>query len=518
LPNAPGVDRNPNVRTIDAENHMLNPGAYTRARVRAGSLPLSTKLFQGIGALPDTYKNFAFATFLLFYYNQVLHLPASLASFAIMIALLLDAISDPLVGSLSDNWHSRLGRRHPFMYAAALPLGITLYFTFAPPAGLGETALFLWLTVCAVLVRTAMTFFLVPWSALFAEFSDDYVERTAIVTYRFVVGWTGGVLFTFLVWTLIFPSTPEFTPGHLNPAGYHTFALVLGCVVTAAVLLTTHLTRREIPYLQQPSGPQVAFSLRGVFREVALALTNRSFLVVFVTILIAGAIGGVTGAMAIYMQTYFWGLLPEDLRWFVLAAAGAVIAFVVIVPLQKRFDKKHILLCCIAGNIFDGVFMVSLRLFDVLPANGSPLLVALLIGATTFSALMATMTGIIGVSMIADTLDEQELTTGRRQEGVFSAALSFSGKATSGVGVFVGGLVLQYLLQLPTGSRPATIDPALVLRLGVVAGIIIPLLNLFPFLIVRRYHLTRASYLRIRAELQTRRDQDAAIENAAAGS
>ncbi|MFM8356815.1 MAG: MFS transporter, partial [Gammaproteobacteria bacterium] len=126
---------------------------YVRARTRVGTLPLSTRLFQGLGALPDTWKNFAFNTFLLFYYNQVLGLTASLASAAIMIALIVDAITDPLVGSWSDSFRSRLGRRHPFMYASALPLGVSLYLAFSPPDGLSETGLFVWLTVFAVLVR-----------------------------------------------------------------------------------------------------------------------------------------------------------------------------------------------------------------------------------------------------------------------------------------------------------------------------------------------------------------------------
>ncbi len=467
------------------------------------------RIFQGIGALPDTYKNFAFGTFLLFYYNQVLHLPAARASFAIMIALILDAISDPLVGSLSDNWRSRLGRRHPFMYAAALPLGVCLYFTFAPPVGLTETGLFLWLTCFAVLVRTAMTFFVVPWNALFAEFSDDYVERTAVVTFRYVVGWTGGILFTWATWTFIFPSSPQFTPGHLNPAGYETFALVLGFLVAGAAFLTTVLTHNEVPYLLQPTGAARPFSLPGVLREVRLALTNRNFLIVFIAILVGGAIGGVGGALAIYLQTYFWGLTPENLRWFVLAALGAAIAFIAIVPLQKRFDKERILLFCLTFNLLDGVVMVNLRLFDVLPANGEPLLLALLIANAVLSAALGTTAGIIGASMIADTLDHQELRTGQRQEGMFSAALSFSGKMTSGVGVFVGGLVLQYGLQFPAGVRPAAIEPDLAIRLGLIAGVGIPLLNLVPIVIVQRYRLTRETHAGIREQLRNRTAVDA---------
>lgn len=481
----------------------ISPG-YSRALQRIGPVALSTRLFQGFGSLPDTYKNFAFGTFLLFYYNQVLGLPASRASLALMIALILDAISDPLVGSWSDRFSSRIGRRHPFMYASAVPLGVFLYLVFSPPAALSGWALFSWLLIFTVLVRTAMTFFTVPWNALFAEFSEDYVERTAIITWRYVVGWFGGTAFTVLTWSLVFPSTPEFTPGHLNPEAYGVFAVVLGGLVSAAVFATTFLTRREVPYLLQPAESR-PFALTAVFTEVGLALHNRNFLMVFLAILCSGAVNGTTTVLTIYMQTYFWGLAPEDLRWVPLAIIGGIIAFLVVLPLQHRFEKKRLLVVSFLAMILDGVILVSLRFLDALPDNGDPWLLSCVIGAAASSAFFGTLLGIVAASMIADTLDQQELNTGLRQEGVFASALSFSGKVTSGVGVFCAGLLLEFGLGFAAGERPATIAPDLVTRLGIMTGILVPLCNLIPVWIVSRYHLSKDEHARIQAELQARR-------------
>lgn len=483
---------------------MSSPPTYHRASVRSGKLPLDVRIYQGIGGCPDTWKNFAFNTFLLLYYSQILGLEPVRASLALMIALVLDAISDPLVGSLSDGFRSRLGRRHPFMYGAVLPLGACLVALFSPPSGLDQLGMFLWLTFFTVAVRTAMTFFLVPWNALFAEFSDDYAERTAVVTYRYIVGWTGGLLFTLLTWRWVFPSTPDYTPGHFNPAAYSHFAWFLGISVAVAAFLTTHLTRAQIPYLLQPDVSE-RFALMRVLREVGLALRNRSFLAVFLAILVGGAIGGTTGALGIYLQSYFWGLTPENLSWFAVAAIGAVIAFIAIGPLQKRFDKKTLLLVCLTGNLVDGLTLVSLRLLDVLPSNGSSLLLVILVAGATISAWLGTTAGIIGASMIADTLDEQEYETGRRQEGVFSAALSFSGKVTSGVGVLLSGLLLQYAIGLPTGTKPADTAPETIQRIGLVVGLCIPLLNIVPIWIISHYRLTRENYATLRAQLEVRR-------------
>ncbi|MEJ0041681.1 MAG: MFS transporter [Rhizomicrobium sp.] len=118
----------------------------------APRLGLGTKLVFGFGSIAFGTKDFGFATFLLIYYNQVLGLSATLVSLAIMVALFADAIFDPLIGEISDNWRSRLGRRHPFMYGAALPIAIFYFLLWNPPHWHGA-ALFGYLVATAILVR-----------------------------------------------------------------------------------------------------------------------------------------------------------------------------------------------------------------------------------------------------------------------------------------------------------------------------------------------------------------------------
>ena len=184
------------------------------------ALTFNTKFAYGIGQLAEGLKNSALSTFVLFYYNQVLGLSGTLAGTAILIALLFDAVSDPLAGSLSDNWQSRWGRRHPFMYASALPLGIAFFFLFSPPEGLSEFSLFLWLTVTVVLTRGAMTLYHVPHIALGAELSEDYDERTQIVSYRYFLGFAGYLVAYYLGFGVFFKDTAEFPRGQFNVDAY----------------------------------------------------------------------------------------------------------------------------------------------------------------------------------------------------------------------------------------------------------------------------------------------------------
>src|SRR4249920_524258 len=123
-----------------------------------GPLPFNLKLAFGVGQAAEGLKNTAFGLFLIFYYNQVLGLPGTLAGLALGISLVFDAFFDPLVGSISDNFRSKYGRRHPFMYAAILPMAIGFYLLFSPPVH-GDWALFAWLFVFATLTRGGMALF-----------------------------------------------------------------------------------------------------------------------------------------------------------------------------------------------------------------------------------------------------------------------------------------------------------------------------------------------------------------------
>ena len=129
----------------DSGDRMSHSGAGADAPGDLGKerLSFSTRCFYGLGSVSEGIKNTAFSAFLLFYYNQVLGLPGTLSGLAILLALVVDAVTDPLVGSISDNFHSRWGRRHPFMYIAALPMAVCFFLLFNPPASLGQTELFL---------------------------------------------------------------------------------------------------------------------------------------------------------------------------------------------------------------------------------------------------------------------------------------------------------------------------------------------------------------------------------------
>ena len=473
-------------------------------RERIGRLSFSTKLFQGIGAIPDTLKNWAFNTFILLYYNQILGVDALLVSVALGIAIVFDALTDPLAASLSDNLSTRWGRRHPLMLLGAAPLGLAFFCVFVPPSGLSQMGLFAWLLSFVLLTRLLMTLYFVPWAAIAAELSDDYDERTSVMAYRFAVGWAIGVSFPLLIYTFVMPGTAAYPIGQLNPAHYPTMALWAGLLLTGGGLATTLLTWREIPFMRRHAVAQERFGVLHTVRDLVTSLKNRQFALLFLIVLLSSAVSGVTGNISIYMTTFFWGLTTEDLRWFALAAVGALVAFPVVAAVQRRWDKKNVLLVCSIISLADGVTLVALRFLDVLPRNGDPKLLVILVGMGVFGAAIAVVQGIIGASVVADILDDHELRTGLRQEGMFNAALSFSGKAISSVGIILGGVIIN-AVGLPAKAVPAQIPAEIIMHLGVIVGMCVPLLHLIPISLITRYQITRERHADIKGKLQRRR-------------
>ena len=277
---------------------------YSRT-TRSKPLSFSAKLFQGLGAIPDTVKNWVLNTFALFYYSQLLGLDAFLVSVILAIAMIFDAITDPLIGAFSDNLRTRWGRRHPLMLAAALPLGLGIYLIFTPPTGLSDSWLAAWLLLCLVLTRGMMTLYFVPWAAIASELSDDYHERTSVMAHRYAVGWAIGVGFPLFVYSMLLPSTKAYPVGQMNIDAYPMVGLAAALLLTGGALATGLLTLREVPFLRQHASAPAAFSLRLIFQDLIRALKNGQFALIFVIVIMISAIGGTTTNLGLYMNTFF---------------------------------------------------------------------------------------------------------------------------------------------------------------------------------------------------------------------
>jgi len=475
----------------------------TIAEAETDRVPFSIKLYYGAGSVAEGTKTASFNVFLLFYYNQVLGVPGTLSGAAIFLALCIDAITDPLVGSFSDGFHSRWGRRHPFMYLAALPMAVCFVLLFNPPAGLGPTGLFAWLATFAVGVRVSMTFYAIPSDSMVPEITTDYDERTSMVSFRYLFGWMGGLMTAQLGYLYFFAPSPSFTDGRFDPQAYGRFAFAGALMIAAAILTCALGTHRLIPTLR-PASATAPPSFTRLREEVRSVLRNPSYRMLVLGALFAAVAAGFNDVIGLYMNTYFWGFSTAQIAVLVYALAIAVIlAFVLARPLTHRFEKKRTVLGLAAFGMLLGPLPVFLRFVGLMPQNGEPLLLAVMFVHALCMVTIVVTIGITVASMIADIVDEHELETGRRQEGMFVAAIAFVGKSTSGLGGFLAGVGLD-AVGFPRGAAVGDVPAHKLFDLGLVVAPILVVLYLLSLVCLSRYRITRQQHLSTLAALARR--------------
>lgn len=459
------------------------------ARAQLGSL--RAKLFYGFGSAAFGLKTAGFNTMLGFYYSQVIGLRTDLAGLAVFCALLVDAFVDPVIGHISDNMTTRWGRRHPFMYFSAVPVGIAFYFLWSPPA-LGQDGLFFYLVAMAITVRIFISLFEIPNSALIAELTTDYDQRTIFLSYRYFFGVLGGGLMGFITNQFFLVPDAAHKFGQLNPAGYPVYGLVGSVALTVIIIASSLGLHRYIKHFLVVAPRQI--TIPNIFREIFESLGNHSFLVL-VSAALCGTIAiGTSGYLTNYFATYFWGLSAKQLSLFSLAAlVAAVMGVFVAAPMSKIFGKRQLAIALFISFIFTSSIPIALRLIGFFPANGSPFLVPLLLADRLVSDTLAIVVLIMFSSMLTDVVEDNEIKTKRRSEGLFFAAMAFISKATTGVGALIGGYMLR-LVAFPEHASPDTISVQVLHNLAYVYMPVIVILFTAGMLLLSRYRITRESH------------------------
>lgn len=403
---------------------------------------LFTRVSFGIGGAASGIKDNGFEYVLLFFYSNILGVDAGLVALVLLIALIIDAISDPVVGYWSDNLRTRYGRRHPMMYAALIPVAISYFFTWNPPAGVSGNDLFLWLLASTIFVRLAFTFYEVPSTALAAELTQDYDARTSLMSLRYFFAWFGGLSIQILLFWFLLVPTPEIPVGVFNVAGWNTYGAVAAVCIFLAVLVCAAGTHRHIPNLKAPP-PARQLTLGLIFKEIFETVSNRSFRALFLATLFGLIASGISATLNQYINTIFWGFDNEQIAIITGAVYISAILALIIAPIVgKTFGKKR-------GALAIGVLAFSiapmpvlLRLAGLLPPNGSDELFNIIISITVFDVGLIIATQMLMGSMVADIVEDSQMQTGRRSEGIFFAGISFIRKLSQGAGVLTASAVL----------------------------------------------------------------------------
>jgi len=432
--------------------------------------------------------------FVLVYYSQVLGLAPELAGLALGVGLIFDAVSDPLVGYLSDNTKSRLGRRHPWLYASVLPLSISYVLLWNPPAAVqGDMNLFLFLVFVNVALRVSWTLFLVPAYAFVAELTSDYEERTRLLSsFHSVLSVVGNGM-SILMYAFWLVPTDQYADGIMNIEGYQEAGLVGAIAIAVAILVFTIGLHRFIPrsrqyVIQQSVSPkQFYVQVRDVFR-------CRPLRSVMVSGILYWAGNGTYAALWVYIYSYFW----EFTSWQIaIIVVPMVVAGFFLPPILSRLshgrEKKQVAIFGLVGAALVNVLPISLRLAGVLPDNGTDVLFYIMFGLAFFETAFFLFYDVSWRSMTADVTETLQLETGRRNEGVISSTMTFASKCADALGTLIAGMLLA-LIAWPTETAVGDVPADTIFNLGVIYGPLVVVIYLCACFALRGYNISRADH------------------------
>lgn len=452
-----------------------------------GRIPFWEKVAFGIGGMCNDFMGNVIMVLAMPIFNIGLGLDARLVGIALSIPKFWDAITDPVMGNISDNTRSRFGRRKPYMLAGSFFGGLLFALLWRASPEWSQGQLFAWLTGMAILFYTAYTVFIVPCNGLASELTMDVDERTRVMAFRsFFAGIAG--LITPWAYKLCF-----YKPfGETEAEAVKWVGILFGALIIMTGLVPA-LACKENPAGEQQQKIKI-------FKAIQETVKNRPFLLIvgMVFFILMGIF--LVQPMAIYIGIYylFDGDKAAAAQLGGLAgtmyALAAIAATPLVAWLGTRFGKRRTLL------VAQVVLMISSLLSWVLYTPENPYLS--LICMAMMSPGMACVWILLG-SMLADVCDYDELNTGLRREGMYGAMYSWFLKAAIAAVIAVSGFLVTW-----SGVDPALDVQAIeaVTTMRVLFAVTPPLFYLIAFGCVWFYPLSEKRMSEVRAELNARKN------------
>lgn len=433
------------------------------------------------------------ATFAMLYYTQALGLSPAYAGIAMSIAVFWDAVSDPIMGFISDHTHTPYGRRHPYILVGGLCMAGLLYAVWAVPSFVqtSEIRIFAYLIVMNILLRTALTVFFVPYCALGFEMATDYEGRSRIQGTRQIFNMAANFLGPALAWALFFPETVEGQNATDDPANYLQMGASFAVAIVALTLLTllfTYRYRGNAPVCDTLKPSRPGFKAFVSTNKDLVLDKHARWVYVFAFLAVLNMV--IVSSLLPFFYVYFMKIDGGQISVAQFAAViGSATGGLLATRIPRWFEKKgSILIACglsIFGNLIVAIFF--------LPGWTAPDQTSGFVFFVIMNGIYWMGSGIMiptAVSMIADIAEINKYTTGELKDGSYAAVYSFVFKAAISFALLVSGLMLS-LIGFDSGAEE---HPAQVIRnLGaamLLAGPIICLLAAFsitPYRVSRNF-------------------------------
>lgn len=428
--------------------------------------------------------------------NIGLHVSPELVGLAMFLPRIWSAVTDPVIGRISDNTRSRWGRRRPFIFVGALATGLMAGLVFLGPADGGEWGYFLWFLVCSLLYYTASSVFIVPYLALGNEMSPNYHERTSINGYRAAGMYLAG---------LINQGLPFFVGmacwGGITQGARMTGWILMGLM--AAIGGAVGFASRE-RYFRLVQG-QGTVRLCSVLRDIC---NHRSFVALAGASLLYWVGIAMVDSLGVYINVYYVAAESVQGNFAEVRQAGFEYQFyngivqhgvsLLLLPVVTGFSRRCGKIQTLQLGLLLTAVASALKIVCYTPALWQlQLIVPLLMGPS--QSCFIVVTG----SLMADLMDEDELRTGWRREGVYGAMMSWLQKIGVAVAVMLSSFVLGWAGFL--AARESNQAPGVILVLRWSYALLPILTCLGAATVLRYYTLDESKAQEIRGELQRRR-------------
>jgi glycoside/pentoside/hexuronide:cation symporter, GPH family len=443
-------------------------------------IPFLDKLGYGSGNFSTGVSNQVIGTYLVFYCTAILGIPGSLVGLAVSLSIIWDAVTDPLMGYFSDITRSKVfGRRHQYLLFGGIGLGLANYFLWNINTNLSDYIKFAIIFILILVIKTFSTIYVTPYTALGAELSNDYNERTniqGIKTIFFLLGLAFVSVFGMFVF---FRSTPEFPSGQLNPYSYRSMGLFSSIIIVIFAVGCFFSTKKYIPvlneHIQNTSEEAKLSSLFSAFKEIFL---NKTFRYVAFAYMFTNTASALLANTGLHVFTYTFSLSSQQIATIVgIQFLVSILSQPVWSKTSEKLDKKPamvlgILLCILSSLIF--ILMVFFK--DYVGGR--------VIYFIPFAALAGFGTGglfTLPLSMVADVIDLDELNTGKRAEGSYYGCLTLFYKLSQSITLFLIGFLLDFVnfdAELQVQAESTVIVLGLLLGIGSAASFVAAFISL----------------------------------------
>jgi GPH family glycoside/pentoside/hexuronide:cation symporter len=485
-------------------NSMKNEHSTDTTPNLRHKIPFGVKLGYGIGSLGYAVPFQLLSSFFLFYCTAILGISGALAGVLMSVSTIWDAVTDPVMGYISDHTSRRIlfGRRLFYIFIGAIGFTLVnfLIWRVDPQLRGGEagTVKVVWVAALLLMFKTFSTVYTTPYLALGAELSSDYNERNAVQSYRTAFFFMGFLFPTVLGMGLFFRPADGYPNGQLNPAAYAALGLtasILTLVCAGVCLALTYKHRLIYTPPKAKHNPII-----GLFREISEAMKLSDFRNVNLALLFINTAMGIVSAVGMHVFTYTFGFTNRQIALvFGVLFAAALLAQPAWVLIANKYDKRRALIACLWINIAVSVLFVVCVLISAWIADHylTVMPLAVLIGFSMGGSIA------LPYSMISDTIDKDAYESGTRKEGVFYGCATFLYKISQSLAVFFVGALLDVIRF----DSSIVQEPTVYLKLGLIlpAGFLICFTLALIF--ACRYTLTREKVTEYQKAMQQRPEQ-----------